>query len=64
MRNTPRVLDFFVSLHLTIFERPANYDFFNNQQDVHFPGAGLHPLQGNLTGHWSVRVSGNWRVTF
>jgi len=27
MLNTPRVLDFFVSLHLTIFERPANLNF-------------------------------------
>jgi hypothetical protein len=25
MPNTPRVLDFFASLHLTIFERPANF---------------------------------------
>jgi hypothetical protein len=31
MRNTLRVLDFFVSLHLTIFERPADFEFFNNQ---------------------------------
>jgi hypothetical protein len=28
MRNTPRVLDFFASLHLTIFERPASFEFF------------------------------------
>jgi hypothetical protein len=27
MRNTPRGLDFFASLHLTIFERPANFVF-------------------------------------
>jgi hypothetical protein len=27
MRNTPRVLDFFASLHLTIFERPVNFEF-------------------------------------
>jgi hypothetical protein len=26
--NTLRGLDFFASLHLTIFERPANFDFF------------------------------------
>jgi hypothetical protein len=26
-RNTPRALDFFTSLHLTIFERPANFKF-------------------------------------
>lgn len=24
----------------------------------------LHPLKGDLAGHWSVRVSGNWRLTF
>jgi len=29
-----------------------------------FPGFGLHPLKGNLAGHWSVWVNGNWRVTF
>jgi 16S rRNA (cytosine1407-C5)-methyltransferase len=28
--NTPRALDFFASLHLTIFERPVNFEFFNN----------------------------------
>jgi hypothetical protein len=31
MRNTLRVLAFSASLHLTIFERPANYEFFNSQ---------------------------------
>jgi addiction module HigA family antidote len=24
----------------------------------------LHPLQGKLAGHWSIWVSGNWRLTF
>jgi hypothetical protein len=24
----------------------------------------LHPLNGDRRGTWSVRVSGNWRVTF
>jgi hypothetical protein len=28
IRNTLRALDFFASLHLTIFERPAYFDFF------------------------------------
>lgn len=32
--------------------------------DMDYPGAGLHPLKGGLTNHWSVRVSGNWRVIF
>jgi toxin HigB-1 len=32
--------------------------------DVDFPGSGLHPLKGQLKGHWALRVSGNWRVVF
>ncbi len=28
------------------------------------PGWRLHPLRGELAGHWSVRVTRNWRVTF
>ncbi len=28
------------------------------------PGSGLHALKGKLEGHWSVMVSGNWRLTF
>jgi hypothetical protein len=27
--NTLRALDFFASLHLTIFERPASFEFFS-----------------------------------
>ena len=33
-------------------------------QDMSYPGSGLHPLKGRLTGHWAVKVSGNWRVVF
>ena len=28
------------------------------------PGWRLHELYGDLKGHWSVDVSGNWRLTF
>jgi proteic killer suppression protein len=28
------------------------------------PGWRLHPLRGDLEDHWSVDVSGNWRLTF
>ncbi len=31
---------------------------------MNLPGWHLHPLQGDLAGHWSVRVNGNWRMTF
>jgi proteic killer suppression protein len=31
---------------------------------MNLPGWGLHPLKGNIfKGHFSVRVSGNWRMT-
>lgn len=33
-------------------------------EDLDLPGYRLHPLQGNLAGHWSVCVNGNWQVTF
>jgi proteic killer suppression protein len=32
--------------------------------DMNLPGFRLHPLKGELKGHWAVWVSGNWRVTF
>lgn len=32
--------------------------------DVDLTGYMLHPLRGNLQGFWSIRVSGNWRITF
>ena len=32
--------------------------------DMNLPGLFLHPLAGNRANIWSVRVSGNWRVTF
>lgn len=33
-------------------------------QDMNIPGYKLHPLRGKLKGHWSIWVSGNWRLTF
>ena len=33
-------------------------------EQMRFAGSGLHQLKGSLKDHWSVRVSGNWRITF
>jgi len=33
-------------------------------EDMNAPGNNLHSLRGDLEGHWSVMVSGNWRLTF
>ncbi len=32
--------------------------------NMDLPGFRLHPLKGDLSGFWSVTVSGNWRVVF
>ena len=39
-------------------------DNATDARQMNMPGAGLHPLQHNLTGFWSVKVSGNWRLIF
>ncbi len=32
--------------------------------DMDVPGYRLHPLKGRAKDHWSIWVSGNWRLTF
>jgi len=39
-------------------------DIAKQPQDVNVPGWKLHPLKSELTGHWSLWVNGNWRLTF
>jgi toxin HigB-1 len=40
-------------------------DAANQPQDMNQAGWGFHPLTGrDLKGHFSVWVSGNWRLTF
>ena len=31
---------------------------------MNLPGFGWHLLSGDLAGHWSVSVNGNWRLTY
>jgi proteic killer suppression protein len=31
---------------------------------MNIPGWRLHSLSGKLVGHFSISVSGNWRITF
>lgn len=42
----------------------AALDAATSPTELNQPGYKLHPLKGTLKGHWSVRVNGNWRVTF
>lgn len=42
----------------------AQLDAASGPDDMNLPGWRLHALHGNLHGHWSVWVNGNWRMTF
>jgi proteic killer suppression protein len=32
--------------------------------DLEIPSLRLHPLKGDLKGHWSITVRANWRIIF
>jgi len=42
----------------------AALDRSNRPEGMDLPGFRWHKLRGQLKGHYSVWVSGNWRVTF
>ncbi len=42
----------------------ASLDTALRPSDLDFPGYRLHRLKGHLQGHWSVSISGNWRIIF
>ena len=42
----------------------AHLDEARRPRDLDLPGYRLHPLRGSLKGHWSVTISGNWRIVF
>ncbi len=39
-------------------------DVAQTPDDLAIPSFRTHPLEGDLAGHWSIWVNGNWRVTF
>lgn len=42
----------------------AALDNARGPEDMNAPSWKLHALTGDLSGHWSVWVNGNWRLTF
>ncbi|WFN14888.1 type II toxin-antitoxin system RelE/ParE family toxin [Burkholderia contaminans] len=42
----------------------AALDAASGPAELNHPGYQLHPLKGELKGHWPILVNGNWRVTF
>ena len=43
---------------------PAALDTAQVIDDMDIPGFCLHPLQGTKRERWSIRINGNWRLTF
>jgi len=39
-------------------------DAANSLEALGLPGFRLHPLSGKMKGRYSIRVTGNWRITF
>jgi toxin HigB-1 len=42
----------------------AALDSAQTINDIDIPGYRLHPLKGFRSSFWSIRVNGNWRLTF
>lgn len=42
----------------------STLDVAQAPDDLSIPSFRTHRLKGDLAGHWSIRVNGNWRVTF
>jgi toxin HigB-1 len=42
----------------------AMLDVATQPQELNLPALHLHALKGDLSGHWSAWVNGNWRLTF
>ncbi|BFQ93240.1 type II toxin-antitoxin system RelE/ParE family toxin [Gallibacterium anatis] len=47
-------------LHLLL----TTLNMVSDVAEMDMPGWNLHPLKGDLSGHWSVKVNANWRLTF
>ena len=42
----------------------ADLDDACKPSDLNLPGYRLHLLTADRKGHWSISISGNWRMTF
>jgi toxin HigB-1 len=42
----------------------ARLDVVTRPEQLKLPGFGLHRLEGDLAGYWSIAVRGDWRIIF
>ena len=54
----PKELEKRLRIRLAVIDAATTID------EIRIPGYNLHQLKGDRQGIWSIKLSGNWRVTF
>ncbi len=62
MQNDPRHLN--ASWIPKIARALDMLDVAEQAEDMNVPGFYFHTLKGEHTGRYSIRITGNWRITF
>ena len=57
-KGIPKELEKRVRVRLEVIDSSLTID------DIRIPSYDLHALKGDRKGTWSIKVSGNWRITF
>lgn len=57
-KGIPKELEKRIRVRLEVIDSATAID------DIRIPGYDLHELKGDRRGTWSIKVSGNWRITF
>lgn len=57
-KGIPKELEKRIRVRLEVIDAAQIID------DLKIPGYDLHQLKGDRQGTWSIKVSGNWRITF
>jgi toxin HigB-1 len=58
VKGVPKELEKRIRVRLEVIDSAEVVD------DIRIPGYDLHELKGERKGTWSIKVSGNWRITF
>lgn len=58
IKGIPKELEKRIRVRLEVIDSATIID------DIKLPGYNLHELKGDREGTWSIKVSGNWRITF
>lgn len=57
-KGIPKELERKIRIRLEVIDAASIID------DIRLPGYDLHELKGDRKETWSIKVSGNWRITF